>query len=195
MRIINNLAVTSWYFLLLASINSCVIKGTLQGLYSYYDKTLKLKPGLINVKPIENSCTLKNGDTAKVYPINALDLKQCVDKNTNSIIYLWSPRCKSNLCPSLNYIQSKCSTLNYTLFIVAEYYDAELMSAPYKIEKPLYAIDTKYYRSDLTANYLKMFLKELISADETTGKFLVFMSGDYKTSYSTIDSIPLIKQN
>lgn len=195
MRVIIKLALTSLYFLLLASFNSCVIKGTFQGLYSYYDKTLKLKPGLINVKPIENNCTLKNGDTAKVYPINAIDLKQCIDKNPNSIIYLWSPRCKSNLCPSLNYIQSKCSTSNYKLFIVAEYYDAELMSASYKIEKPLYAIDTKYYKSDLTANYLKLFLQELISVDETSGKFLVFMSGNYQTSYSRIDSIPLIKQN
>src|SRR4051812_18466260 len=97
------------YILLLC--NSCRVNGNLEGLYSYYHKAKKANPGLfvISNHPI---CELKNNDTARIYIINGLQLKKCVESLHEIIIYIWAPRCRGNSCYPLNLLQNKCDNRN-----------------------------------------------------------------------------------
>ncbi len=180
------------FLIILCSIlsASCSINGSFQGLYSYYSKTKGKNPQLL-FKPNASIelCKLKISDTPKVYIINAAQLKHCISKTINSLVYIWAPKCKSKVCYPLNLLQQQCDKENFELFIVAEYYDYELMQFNYKIEKPIFGIDTEHYQSNLTSKYLSEFLYELTDTTKVNGRFISFRKGNFVKSFETIEEI------
>jgi hypothetical protein len=143
-------------------INSCTIKGNFKGLYSYYENTKKEKQELfINLDVNDSVCVNESKPKDKIYIINGSQLKDCLRKNKKSIVYVWDLKCKSKICYPLELIQSHCNKNNLSLFIIAEYYDAEIMSYKYDINKNILAVDTKYYKSNLVSNYMDKFLKDI----------------------------------
>ncbi len=166
---------------------SCSVNGTLQGLYSYYNKTKSKNPQLF-VKPnaTESICTLENTKEPKVYVINGKLLKECI-QNKDALVYIWPPKCKSDVCYPLHLIQKKCDEKHIDLFIVAEYYDYKLMQQTYKIKRPIFGIDTKYYRTNLTSKYVARFNFDLIGK-KTTDRFIYFKKGIFKKSDYSFES-------
>ena len=67
----------------------------------------------------------------------------------------------SKVCIPLNVIQEICNKKNIQLYIVAEYYDLELMNKEYNISSPILGIDTDYYKTNLTSKYVKNFIKDI----------------------------------
>lgn len=177
-------------FLTLIILSSCSINGNLQGLYSYYNRTTKESPNLIiDSDSAIKYCELKNDGIAKIYPINGLQLNECLKRQDKSIVFVWSPNCKGKFCYSLNAVQETCDENNMELFIVAEYYDDAKMQIDYVIKRPIFGIDTKYYKTNLTSKYMSKFLLDVTAKETTNGRFLKFKGDKFQQSFSYLDSI------
>ena len=149
---------------LLTSV-SCSIQGSLQGLYGYQKKVSKQAPGLIQ-KPEESICEISNTTESVIYTIKGSELRRCISHNGQSLLYLWSPNCKSDVCIPLNNVQKICNKYGWELFIVAEFYDYDKMIQKYNIERPIFGIDTDYYKSNLTQKYLERFFHDLLDNEK-----------------------------
>ena len=169
---------------------SCKINGGLQGLYSYYSKT-KSKNSQLLIKPGPSTpiCNINKSDTSKVYIINGLNLKDCIKTTNKAVVYLWAPKFKSKFCYPLNSLQQKCDMKNITLFIVAEYYDNELMQINYTTSRPIFGIDVEYYQSNRTSRYLSKFIYDLTAKSEMVGRLIFFEDGVFKVSFEQIEEI------
>ena len=64
------------------------------------------------------------------------------------------------------------------------------MELLYNIEKPIFGIDTKYYKTDLTAKYLSEFIYDLTSKKEIKGNYIYFKDGNFYNSYESLELIP-----
>lgn len=170
--------------------SACSIKGSFQGLYSYYSKAKSQNSQLL-VKPDigKSICEIKKSDTPEVYVINGINLKECIKKTDKAIVYLWPPKCKGRFCYSLNSIQQKCDTKKVALFIVAEYYDSELMQVNYKVSRPIFGIDVEYYQSNKTSKYLSKFIYDLTLKSDLVGRLIYFEDGLFKKSFEPIEEI------
>ncbi len=178
------------FILALFAFSSCTIRGNFRGLYSFYAKTKATNPELLLKPPPGSSiCEIINTDTPKVYVINGSSLKECLKSRDKAIVYVWSSRCQSELCYSLNLVQQKCDAKGVELFIVAEYYDDELMRFKYRIEHPILGIDTEYYKTNFTSRYMSRFLHDLASIQKFENRFLYFENGIMKRAFSAIDEI------
>ncbi|MCC7467032.1 MAG: hypothetical protein IT261_12220 [Saprospiraceae bacterium] len=152
--------------LFMLSFISCSINGSFQGLYSYYDKTNMRAPYLIQ-KPASPLCNLIQPDTPVVYAINGMELKNCLAQFEKSLVYIWRPKCTSDICVSPKDLQKFCQSNNIELFIVAEYYDYENMTLNFPIKRPIFGVDCEYYSTHLTQKYVSMFLTDLIGEKTT----------------------------
>lgn len=171
--------------------SSCSVNGGFEGLYSYYSKTKSKNPNLF-FKPNNNDsiCKIKNNELKyKIIIINGLDLKKCISNNKSSLIYLWSPKCKSKICYPLEIIQTFCNSKNIDLYIVAEYYNLEQMEVNYSISKPIFGIDVNYYKTSLTKKYTKKFLDDLKSDSNTLNRYFYFKNGSFIKSYDSMYDI------
>ena len=169
---------------------ACSIKGSFQGLYSYYSKTKSENPQLLIVPDSSSSlCEINKPDTPKIVVTNGNRLKECIKTNKKAVVYLWAPKCKGKFCYSLNFLQQKCDTKGITLYVVAEYYDTQLMQISYKINKPISGIDVEYYNSDRTSKYLSKFIYDLTLRSNIPGRLIYFEDGVFKRSFESIEEI------
>jgi hypothetical protein len=173
------------------SFSSCSIKGDFKGLYSYYSKTKSKNPTLF-YKPNKSDtiCNITNASVkSRIVIINGLDLKKCIDVSSNSIIYFWSPKCKSKVCFPLDIVQSVCNSQNIDLYVVAEYYDLEQMEINHEITRPIFGIDTEYYKTNLTKKYITKFLEDIKLDSNTYNRYFYFKKGVFIESYESIYNI------
>jgi len=134
------------------------------------------------------ACTIK-GSFQGLYITNGIDLKNCLKNKDKAIISIWAPKCKGEFCYSLNALQTKCDLKNTTLFIVAEYYDSDLMQVNYQTKKPIFGIDVDYYNSNTTSRYLSSFIYDVTYQQNLRGRFLYFENGVFKKSFEAIEEI------
>lgn len=178
-----------FWILLLVLLTSCKIEGSFGGLYSCYKTTNKIHPDLIAAsQPDQTICAVTHSDSAVVYPVNGLQIKNCIGQS-DALVYIWKPNCSSSFCYSPTLLQARANAMHAELFIVAEYYDYDKMSVPYKLQRPIMGIDTKHYGSNLTSKYLSRFLKDLTGEKEAEGSLLYFKHGVYQGAYRSIDSL------
>jgi hypothetical protein len=176
--------------IILMSCTACSIRGSFQGLYSYYSKTNSQNPQLLVIPDTSTPlCEINKSDMPRIYVIKGSKLKECIITNDKAVVYLWAPKCKSKFCYPLNFLQQRCDLKGVTLYIVAEYYDAELMQINYKISKPISGIDVGYYNSNRTSKYLSKFIYDLTSRSDMAGRFIYFEDGVFKKSFESIEEI------
>ena len=175
--------------LLLIFIASCTIKGDFKGLYSYFRNTQNKRPDLFITLDSSHTLNLNSAkEKNKIYIINGLQLKKCLRSNNRSIVYFWDLNCKSKICYPLELIQAHCKKNNLSLFVVATYYDAEIMSFNYELDKNILAVDTKYYKSSLVNKYLTKFLKDIDSKliYDDLNRYLYFERDTFVNDYRSI---------
>ena len=175
--------------LLLIFILLCTIKGDFKGLYSYLRDTQNKRPDLFITLDSSDTLNLNSAkENNKIYIINGLQLKKCLRSNNRSIVYFWDLNCKSKICYPLELIQAHCKKNNLSLFVVATYYDAEIMSFNYELDKNILAVDTKYYKSSLVNKYLTKFLKDIDSKliYEDLNRYLYFERDTFVNDYRSI---------
>ena len=175
-------------------LSSCTINGSFQGLRSYYPETVKVNPDLfVYLEEDQLICDTTGSYTHKVVIANAQNLKECIAADS-SVVYIWGANCKGTECKGLNESQEMTSQANANLFVVAEYYDAELMDLNHLIDYPIIGIDTRHYKSEWTKKYLSRFLSELTgeNTDHSSGRFFVFFDGKMTGRYRTMESALVI---
>ena len=175
------------FLYILVLFSSCKISGSFQGLYGYYHKTIKENPNLVTKYNSETDCDLAIEN--KVISINHINLKNCLNQHSKTLIYIWKPKCKSEFCYALNIIQDRCLKNNVELYVVAEYYDSKLMSIDYNLQRSIYGIDVEYYKTNLTEKYLPLFINGLTSSELVHENFIFFENGNYKKTFQKINEI------
>ncbi len=181
------------YISLLFLLTSCSIKGTMQGLFSYYNKYNAETPGLFcKLDTTISVCDIARTNLPKVYITNGVSLKKCIQQDRDAVFYIWGLKCSSKYCYSPEFIQDKFKMKQVDVFIKAEYYDSDLMNFNYNTQHPIFGIDTKYYRSDLTSKYLSRFIFDLTSRKQIYQRIIYFRKGVYYNSYDDIDAIPSV---
>lgn len=180
------------FFILFISI-SCKIRGSFHGLYGYYKKEYKLNPDLYEEANDTNQfCGLNAKKDLKVIIVNGNQLKSCLKKIDKSIVYLWSPKCKSQFCYSPTLVQAKSNIQNITLFVVAEYYETKLMQIDYILKNNILGINTDYYNSNLTETYKRKFFEDLGLSKIENERFFYFEKGDFVKKFSSLNEIETI---
>ena len=178
--------------LLITFLLSSCISGSFKGLYGYYNKTRSESPNLI-VEPEFSSrynlCSINYTDSTKIFVVNGIELRKCISNFDHAVLFIWKPNCHSQFCYSLNAVQQLCRDKNIELYIVAEYYDSKKMETNYILKRPIYGVNTKYYRTNLTARYLEKFLQDIAGVHETSGNFLRFRNGKFMESFQDIDNL------
>lgn len=178
--------------LLSVFFSSCAIKGNFKGLYSYFNETQKEMPNLF-IKLDSSDTLLFNTsiEKNKIYIINGIHLKKCLAKKNKSIVYFWDLNCKSKICYPLELIQAHCKKNNLSLFVVAEYYDAKIMSNEFEIDNNILAVNTKYYKSSLVNKYLTRFLIDIDSKlkYKNLNRYLYFEGDEFINDYRSIYDI------
>jgi hypothetical protein len=178
--------------LLFVFFSSCAIKGNFKGLYSYFNETQKEMPNLF-IKLDSSDTLLFNTsiEKNKIYIINGIHLKKCLTKKNKSIVYFWDLNCKSKICYPLELIQAHCKKNNLSLFVVAEYYDAKIMSNEFEIDNNILAVNTKYYKSSLVNKYLTRFLIDIDSKlkYKNLNRYLYFEGDEFINDYRSIYDI------
>lgn len=178
------------FLIFLCASCSISIKGSFRGLYSYYKTTKKESPDLlVKADTIQSICDLKQSTPSKVYVINAEQLKKCIGQYDKAAVFIWNINCKGSYCYSPDLLQQYCNDKNIELFIVAKYYDSKPMQFKYNIERPIFGIDIKYYRSSLTSKYLSKFTEELTASKDILGGFMYFEKGIFKDSFKDIKAL------
>lgn len=175
---------------------SCTINGTLQGLFSYYNKTKKESSiSFKRINSIRDSSILES-DSSIVLLANGKELNDLLQKHEKSVVYIWAPKCKSKYCYSLNLLQETCRQEGVELFIVAEYYDSYYMSKQYAIRHPLIGIDVKYYNTNITSKYLSEFIFDLTKGafkydvkNNVYCNFLSFNNGKFERAFMSIEDL------
>ncbi|WP_040280765.1 hypothetical protein [Psychroserpens damuponensis] len=173
---------------------SCSIKGNFKGLYGYYNKSYKINPQLfVKNIDVEDFCQMrKTEDSFKIYISNGKGLKKCLPENEYSLLYVWGPNCKSDICIPLNLIQEECLDNKLDFFVVAEYYDVKAMQIDYIINRPIIGIDVEFYRTNLTKKYLNKFLKDVVGNEQHEfdgNRFLLFKSKKFIKSFNELDDL------
>lgn len=77
----------------------------------------------------------------------------------------------------------------HNLYVVAEYYDIQLMQINYKLKKPISGIDVEYYNSNKTAKYLSKFIYDLTAESNLPGRLIYFEEGVFKKSLESTEEI------
>jgi hypothetical protein len=114
---------------------------------------------------------------------------EVLDKYENTIVYIWKPNCKSQICVPIEIVENICITNDYNLFVVSEYYDSNAMNVLYRTRNILFAINTEYYNSNLTKIYLNNFFSDLNVNVKSNDQFYLFKKNIFKSAYLSIDEI------
>lgn len=177
-------------------INSCgliSINGSFQGLYSYYKNTKSKRPNLfIEYHDSATNNNLNNDNDSQIVLVTGPELRKCLSVFNNSVVYIWSPKCKSKFCPSLDILQEKCNRKKIELFIVAETFDVNMLSQKHKSVKTLFGINTKYYKTNLTFKYRMKFIKDIEKnqkKDVTYNRLFYFKKGKFIKSVHEIEDL------
>jgi hypothetical protein len=164
------------------SITSCnlvYINVNLRGLTSDFKK-MNRECGSLFVK-LDTLQTENRAD--KIIISNGRELLHKIELNNRTLVYLWSPYCKSKFCLDLNILQQLCNSKQIELIVVAEYYDCHKMTQPYSLIHNIYAINTKYYKTNITNRYVKNFLKDIGVPKQVldeNGRYFLFEKTQFK---------------
>lgn len=174
----------SFPFLFFAACISISVKGY----YSDYDKlTDAEKEKVVFLDPDSVLSVLQNN--GKVYAVTGKQLKEELVQQDSALVYFWSPHCSSESCVLVEVCQEYADKQNYKLYVVADYYDMEVMDAQNKSHFPMLIPNHKYYETDVRLKYGGMFREGLGFAKEQKGsyfRYLLFAKGKYVKSYSDI---------
>ncbi len=167
--------IISSLFLLLLS--SCIITNT-PGFYTGYNRLSdKDKKKIVFVNKDSTISTFVNNE--KIYAITGKQLRLCLTKNDSSIVYFWGPNCSSKSCISIAACQNYCTSKNYNLYVVADYYDIQKMQNQNVSNFPMLIANEQYYNKKYANSLNKRFMNDLINGvnlnkEEQYNRFLYF---------------------
>ena len=153
-------------FIFFLALSSC--KSTSYSPMNYDEQTVFDKQMVIFTDTSESICSLYNDQ--KIYGITAAQLTNCLKNNDTSVVYLWQPRCKRNSCILLSAAQRYCDTNNFTLYVIAQYYDMPKMKGQNKGPLPIFVPNHQYYNKDFSDGVVLEFNASLSANSKLTKK-------------------------
>ncbi len=108
--------------------------------------------------------TLSND--GNVYLVTASDLLHEMKRHKKTLLYIWSPECKSPGDNLLLKMESYCRSNDITLVIIQEYFSFKSIPDQNQLSAPIYGINTQYYKSDQCSRYTNRFILELTGKEE-----------------------------
>ena len=144
------------FICIIAFILTSCFKGSIQGLSSGYEN----KKDLIEVEFVDNLSPNSNNEI--LYAMNGKTLKNELMNYNNSLIYIWSPNCHSDVCVPPKSVQEYCNQNNIELFVILEYYDEKVNDFIGTTKNPILIADHFYYQTNLVNKYNKLFLEDVL---------------------------------
>ncbi len=160
----------------LSFFNSCLIQGLTDD-YGKLDENQKAK-----IVTLKNFQDVRHGF---IYLINGTQLKEEITKYPKSIVYIFVSGCTSKSCKPLNVYENYAEKYGYKLFLVMDGFPDLDKTTDQEIKAPLFAIDSKYYKSTLRIKYVKYFTNELLGRplktkdSEYLGSIYFFKNGKF----------------
>lgn len=169
-------------------VTSCLIQIT--GFTSNY-KNVKLgSPQLIKkIHPDHLICEAAYSDSCKVVLVNGKQLKSCIQEKDRVILYIWDGNCSSSYCYGLDRVQAYLNEKGIALYVVAEYYDQQLLNAFYNLQYPIFGIDTEYYNTNLIGKYVKKFLADLSIKKQDSNRMIYLEKGKFVKTFQILEKI------
>ncbi len=177
--------------LLLASCGSLIkIEGGFYGLYGYQKVATNQNPDFIKYK--DTICNLTFSDVSGVLAVHGKQIKSCLQDSGITLVYMWQPRCGAMECVPPYLLQKFCDEQTIDLFVIASYYDLLRLSDDHRLARPLFGINSFYYKTGLTGRYTRKFLNDLLGADnvkEDLTMYYLFKHGQLVGSSNNVYSL------
>lgn len=171
-----------YIFLLLSFllINSCIITRT-PGFYNgYKDLSEEEKGKVVFLAPNSKIDTLRNN--GQIVVVYGEQLREYITNSDTIIIYRWSPNCTADACISVLACQEFCTSKNYKLIVIAEYYNLEKMEVQNIGNLPIFIPNHIYYKKYYANRLNRLFMEDILKDnklenDEQDYRFLILNKG------------------
>lgn len=110
-------------------------------------------------------------------------------KDSISLLYTWSIGCSNPQCNSPELVQAYSDKFGASLYVLALSYSAKALSQNYAIDKPIFAINTRHYGTELQKKYQRLFYSDLLNQNSRppNGLFYMFRRGHFIEYYTSIE--------
>ncbi len=142
--------------------------------YSGYQQAAQVHPYLF-LTGDANKCNIEGQKSPKVLIVHGAEIKNCLKQEAKSLVYLWHPTCEGPSCVPPAIIQDICKSNTIELFIVARSFRFETLDLIKSLDRPVYGIDTKYYSTDVVADYIPLFFNDLLGKEVELGTNTYFL--------------------
>lgn len=186
----------SYYYLLLLGIGSyclsCSSNQSLPNSSSNYEATQKAYPQLIkSTAVLQDHCKAQYSPTFRVLELQGKELYDCLKFQPKALVYTWNMQEDSLKYLPIEKVQQYCDQQGIRLYVVAAYYQGDILSKEYALDYPIIGINTSYYRSNNPIIYHKNFLKDLgiILKEGQKGQLHYFEYGHYHGVHKSLEAI------
>jgi hypothetical protein len=155
-----------FFILSILFLQSCIVIN-LNGYNSGYKKlSPEQKSRILVLEEGSSIHQLSNSDT--IYKIKADQLLEFMQSRDSVLVHFWSPNCSAPLCYPLDYVGEAYQSKGYTLIIIADYFDMEVIAGQSieGLQYPLLAVNGEYYDTDICYKYHERFLADLLKQDK-----------------------------
>lgn len=161
-------------------------------IYGDYVESQRLTPQAF-IEYDGSQCPDGNLDSHQLYLMTGEQLRDCMKEDSVSILYLWSFGCSSPDCVSPELVQSFSDRYNAELYVLSLRYKVAYLSSNISIELPLFAINTRYYATEIESRYQKLFFRDLLArkTDRPQGLYYVFRHGQFDQAFHSLDELVL----
>jgi len=155
----------------------CIITRT-PGFYTGYNSLNENdKENIVFINNDSSICKLNDHD--KIFAVTGKQLRECLKNNDTSIVYIWAPDCHGQSCILVSACQQYCSSKNYKLYVVAEYYSIKKMQLQNVCDFPMLIANQRYYKKEYVDKLYRQFNKDLTDGEILKNeiqyyRFLVF---------------------
>ncbi len=155
-----------FFALSLLFLPSCIVI-ELNGYNSGYGKLSEAeKSRIVSLREEASIRQLSNSDT--IYKIKADQLLEFMASEDSVLVHFWSPNCSAPLCYPIGYVNEAYASTNYTLIIITDYFDMEVIDRQdiEGLKYPLFAVNGAYYDTDICYKYHERFVADLLKQDK-----------------------------
>lgn len=181
------------FFIYSCNINILDIDASTKGVFGHMDRIEKSNPNLI--KEYKASiCSLEYA--TKILSINGEQLNECLKQLDYTLIYIWGPLCKSQVCISPELFEQTANSLGVEYYIVLEYYEIKSITENYNISRPIFGVNCKYYRTNFVKSYITKFFNDVSNGESKykydNGRFLIYKEDSLIKQVTNINDVDRI---
>lgn len=144
-------------YLIFLFTSSIIISCSVNGFTNDYGKLSTTQKS--SIKELENFSSL---NSEHIYLINGSQLKTELKNNEKSLVYIFTNGCKSKYCKPLFIYENFARENGYKLYLVMDGFKDLEETTKQPLKSNLFAIDSKYYNTNIRSSYNSKFENELL---------------------------------